>query len=961
MRLRLEQLPASKRAFQVEYRVPAGAGDSLQPQLDAALSSLSKYLEEPARLRIWDPVFPADERGTTLVALDAPERAVAVTAGRLPRLCFAAVCEGLALGSSPEVGAVVRVGEDERITVVGQGSLIRTDIGRRLLQSQSILVHEPALPEAADGVASTVVVAASVDPAGVRAHEARDVAVTLRQAVVRAERLDPSVSASAPAAELQTIARQGAAARNRALLVASQGVALLLAFAALAAVARRSDWQQLQSQLRTLSGSRRQALAALVAEIGVPVALGTSLGLLGVLAGASLAARSRSLPPSFVEFAVPRVVVAAIVAAGILALGVLLAVALSRPRSWRGIGGLEIAALTALGVILWQASTTDALDPAAIAGESGGRPLLLLSPALTTFAGGILLLRLLPFAFRLGERMARRSPLSLRLALLNVARAPTHAAAATAFLAVSLGGALFSFSYRETLERQGADAASFRAGAPWRVVERGASGQPSVAPLTRFQRITRENPVPILRLGGVLRGTGSLSNSRDVEVVALPRQRLDDLIGWRPEFSRLDRDQIGRRLATRASLDGPRLIEKADGIRIWARGFTTARRSVVVHLLLPGQAFSRIQLGSLDRRWTLLHGEIPPRLRGARVVAIEFTESEAPGVSSFDEGAIDLGPLEQRVGSGWSEVARFAAWAPAVSAGREASLVETAPRTAPVDDVVRLQLNGVSRALLAPDYRIPDPLPALVSPSVAASAVDGRVTLTILGRSLDLRIAAVAKLFPTVTSSPDQFAVLDYDALFAALNAASPGLVTPSEAWFFQAKERDFLTQLGRPPFQVQSVVEVEQLRKQFRTEPLAVGTKTVLLWSGVASAVLAVLGLGILTGASLRAEAGVLAEYQALGATPRTIARSTRIRVLVLSVMGMAAAVLGGAAATATVASFVALTASAERPLPPIAVAVAWRDGLVLLAGAAGAAVVVGGLLAGKALRTSLATRLRM
>src|SRR5439155_21595065 len=39
------------------------------------------------------------------------------------------------------------------------------------------------------------------------------------------------------------------------------------------------------------------------------------------------------------------------------------------------------------------------------------------------------------------------------------------------------------------------------------------------------------------------------------------------------------------------------------------------------------------------------------------------------------------------------------------------------------------------------------------------------------GRELAVRVAAVADRFPTVVRTPDSFVVLDYDTLFAALNA----------------------------------------------------------------------------------------------------------------------------------------------------------------------------------------------
>jgi hypothetical protein len=92
------------------------------------------------------------------------------------------------------------------------------------------------------------------------------------------------------------------------------------------------------------------------------------------------------------------------------------------------------------------------------------------------------LLRALPFALHAGERLSRRAPFGLRLALLGAARNPAQAAAATTFLAVALGAALFGLNYRATLDRQtGMPPVSppARAGVSWSAAPRRASTPPT--------------------------------------------------------------------------------------------------------------------------------------------------------------------------------------------------------------------------------------------------------------------------------------------------------------------------------------------------------------------------------------------------------------------------------------------------------------------------------------------------
>ncbi|MGH3115102.1 MAG: hypothetical protein ACRDOP_16685, partial [Gaiellaceae bacterium] len=251
-------------------------------------------------------------------------------------------------------------------------------------------------------------------------------------------------------------------------------------------------------------------------------------GLVGALV---LITRTRDLPSEFVGEALPLRTIAAILVLAALGAALLVASAAPRPRPRFGVGTLEVAALTALGLIVWQASSTSALDPDQIGQGAGGAPILLLTPALAVFAAGVLLLRLLPFGFRLAERLTRRAPLGIGLALVSAARNPAQAAAATTFLAVALGSALFSLNYRSTLEAQAEDAASFQVGAQWRVAGNASGAGP---PFTSLAEIASEPPTPVLRLTGAI---AEGAEQASVEVLALPASSLDDVAGWRDGFS----------------------------------------------------------------------------------------------------------------------------------------------------------------------------------------------------------------------------------------------------------------------------------------------------------------------------------------------------------------------------------------------------------------------------------------
>jgi ABC-type antimicrobial peptide transport system permease subunit len=113
-------------------------------------------------------------------------------------------------------------------------------------------------------------------------------------------------------------------------------------------------------------------------------------------------------------------------------------------------------------------------------------------------------------------------------------------------------------------------------------------------------------------------------------------------------------------------------------------------------------------------------------------------------------------------------------------------------------------------------------------------------------------------------------------------------------------------------------------------------------------------------TRTALRDERTLIAEYEALGVPPRSLARSVQIRLATLSALGLAAGGVGGVLTVALIGTYVAVTASGTRPLPSVEPAVAWTAGAVVLVGLATTAAIAAAWLAGRDLRRSVAARLR-
>ncbi len=981
VRQRVAELPPDERAIQVVYHlVPfeseqASAGDK-EVAVSVLLGDLAAIREAPQRVQLWSPI----DEGVRLVAAGDPQEAVTISDGRLPAGCADGVCEALALGGDFATGERIALTERVTILVVGRGALrpeaypsapgalasIPDPGDRALLVSE---IERPLVPLLRSS-GSSVITTAPLDPDALHGAELRSTIREVGRALVRTEQGGALVEAGAPLPLLADIARRGEIARERLLLIAGQGAVLILAFAAFAAATRRSETRLLEEQLDTLGASRGQILASRVVEAFVPCLVGALGAVIGLRVAAELVARRRELPASFVDAALPFSTVLAIVAVAAIAAGLLVAAVAPR-RARFGVGALELAAVTALVFVGWQAATTGGLDPERIAAGQGAGPVLLLLPALAFFATAVFVLRILPATMRLAERASRRAPLGLRLAFLTASRSPAQAAAATTFLAVALGSALFSLNYQATLERSARDEARFAAGASWRVVERSADDSTSTAdvtPLTRFASISSEEPTPVLRVGGEVRERFASGASLPVEVLALPSEQIRSLRGWRDDFSEASLPELAGLLrADPIQLRGIELADDASALRVWARSQKgRPPRVVTLHFLFPEeQRFAQLEFGVITPGWERLRVPLPERLRGAELVGLEFSPTAVPPNGIDPGGFVELGRIDQRLAAGWSALPALDSWeagAPgAVVAAPPSGAVIAAPfQRAPVGRGIHVDLTSSSLPLIRPATPLPEALPALASPSAAAAQVSGTVTVDLLGRQLPLRIVGRTDLFPTVTERPESFVVLDYATLFAALNVDQPGSARPSEAWFFEAQAPDFADRLETAPFRLKEAVGVEPLTARLLSDPLAAGTRDVLGLAAVGAAVLALLGLVLSARSALGSERLLLAEYEAMGVPPRTLARSAQMRLLLLSMLGVAAGILGAILAVRMVGAFVAVTGASTRPLPPVEPIVAWGGVAIVLAAVAVAGLATAAFLAGRSLRETAARRLR-
>ena len=928
----IERLSPAERAVRAGwFGIPAQAEP--YERLDrAARRSFGEVISRPPTRTVLFREKTIGGAYVSLGAVDGLGRWVRLASGHLPRTCTTSRCEVLQLrggGRLPRGFAVVGRGTLRTSLLFGDGiPAERNELERASLAPalQDNRYHQPAAPP--------LLLAASVDDLSrlpelgssyraygwVSALEPDDVdpwtvdAFSLGVARMRAALRGESFAfeGTAPTVELEAASERAGVGGRRLLLLGGQGAALLLAFAAFAAVRIRRETEEGSRRLTLLGVGPGSRLTTLLAQAGAVAVAGV------VVVWALAALVVAAVDPELARRALlstPALTGAALLAA---AAGAAIAVAaVARPPALAGrLGVLDVVALALLLAIV-AALVRGRADAERLLEEGESGVFLLALPAAVVIVAAIAAARLVAPLARAAERRVPPNAIAARLAAVSLARRPGVGAAATAFLVISVGLALFAATYGSTLERGQRDQAAFALGADFVLREdlRRLVPVRRVATDARLEALGPEvHAARVMRVAANVPSVGSLTG---VSALGLEPELLRSLRGT--ELEPPD-------LSAPARLVGPVLPRAAASLAVSGRTSdpnvslrAVVRRSDGEYVELPLAVPGRAALPAAARGGTLLGFRVvpPPRLqeRGADAGRAVVAELDLGPVTAGSTTLVD--GYEGWIGLGGATFGD----------GRL-----TATLTNQVDTWFRprQQLDGVA-------------LPAVVSPSVAAVAGEaGRLTLQIRGHPVAVRVAAVAPRFP---STRGEFAVVDRDALAAVLDLAAPGSGFSTEVWAnaeTPAAAAAARATLARPPYDVLVLDSRQAREEELRADPVARGALAMLAVAAVGALLLALLAIVLATVADLRDDRDELVDLESQGASPELLRRLVRLRQLGTGILGLVAGVVAGAVLAALVVDVVAVSASAEPPLPPLELTFAPSFGAVALAAAATLAAVL-------------------
>ncbi|GHD72530.1 ABC transporter permease [Streptomyces goshikiensis] len=597
--------------------------------------------------------------------------------------------------------------------------------------------------------------------------------------------------------------------------------------------------------------------------------------------------------------------------------------------------------------------------PAGGAGRLGVDPVLVAAPTLALCAGTLLVLRLLPFAARLGGRIAARGRgLGPALAGWQLARRPGRATGPVLLLVLAVSSGVLALGQHTAWSGSQRDQADFATAGGLRISES------ELAPLGRGGRYAAlpggERVLPVIRSRQDLPdGKAGQLLALDAAAVAERVPLREDLRDGRPMkelFSPLAADTAGSPGSAGIPLPGaPRRIDLDVTVQRTGDGsgprlglllrdrFGLTYQLPMVRLPDSGDATAAFNVGALVDAPV---GSAAPPLSIAGVLVSHSTSSGNAGQLAV------RGISVARDGSGPAVPLRVTAPAWTLSAPARSGSGASPNGLLLPDDQDRQDASGGAPPLLRLGYNGGAGSEVAVTtggagaadvPGIAThaylDAVDAKVgdvvPVTLAGTSVPVRITAAVGSLPTAGDT----AVAVDAATAGRLLAARGGLELPppDEWWLPAASAHDRAPAEAAAELRAGARTQRVELREEVAAglldDPLSAGPQAALAALALACAVLAAIGFAASAAAAARERGREFAILLALGAPRRDLARTAAAESGVLVGLGAGVGLALGAAIVHLVVPLVVLTPAARRPVPEVLVDLPAGETLLLTA----------------------------
>ncbi|MFD5511826.1 FtsX-like permease family protein [Streptomyces sp. NPDC127051] len=620
---------------------------------------------------------------------------------------------------------------------------------------------------------------------------------------------------------------------------------------------------------------------------------------------------------------------------------------------------LALLALAALAYQQLSRQSGDGLTagPAADGGRIGVDPVLVAAPTLALCAGTLLVLRLLPFAARLGGRIAARGRgLGPALVGWQLARRPGRATGPVLLLVLAVSSGVLALGQHAAWSASQRDQAEFATAGGLRI---SGSDLAAMGQAGRYAALPGgEGVIPVIR------GPQELPGGRAAQVLALDaagvaervplRADLRDGRGMRELFAPLSASASPgaggialpgkpQRIDLDVELRGSGGDSGHPGIGLLVRDrFGLTYRTPMVQLPATGAATASVDLGALTGA-PLGSAAAPLTLAG---IAVSYGSGEEGSGSDTGEPAATGAELAVRrlavaeTAAGRAEPvaastgAGAGAWTlsgPALTDGTAAA--ELIPGAQDGSELLRLRYRGgneartgIQLALAPPGAQSAAEVPGIATRAYLAgvgATVGDLVPVSLGGVSVPVRITAAIGSLPVAGDTALAVDLGSVGRLLAAGGARE--LPAPTEWWLPAKSAADTAPARAAAELRAGAGVQQVRLREEVAAglldDPLSAGPQSALAALAAACAVLAAIGFAASAAAGARERARESAVLLALGSPGRTLARTAAAESCLLVGLGCAVGVGLGAAIVHLVVPLVVLTPAARRPVPQVIV----------------------------------------
>jgi hypothetical protein len=722
-------------------------------------------------------------------------------------------------------------------------------------------------------------------------------------------------SLSAPFTALDEARAQASLAPQRLLLAGGGTIVALALFIVLAGGGLRRDQQAELERLGNAGARTRHCFLFVAVESGWLCAAALGVGAALGIGAAALLARGGGEPAGAI------LLHSVITPAGAITLGIgwlaatVLLGALVLVRSARPIDVLAVAAASAL--------------VAALAGGAGSdHAMTLLLAPLCCVAVGVLTFRAAGLVLQGAERVARSGPVLPRLALVNLARSPAVPALVIAFIAVATGLGGFALAYRSTLIRSAADQAADHVPLDVRVSPGPDFKTPlEAAPLQRWQALASGAVLPIRRTEANYTSGGQTVT---VPALGVPADGLTRIHGWRESDGSASLTALAQRLqpSDPVRVAGPILPAGTKWLSLRASS-QSLRVGVTADLRDSRGAIRQVAFGTANASAAFLRAPVPPGRWELEAVQLDeptglaitngHQNGENPAAATQSSTRLALGPLLALPASGRSLLSvPLAAW-------RGVGAAATAPAGSGAVATVTFATSGSPGVLRPAQPTDTHPVPVLADPQTAASAgPGGRIALTVDGLPVIARVVGVLNRFPTLPPDSAGFLIADQTTLAAALDAQLPGQGRTDELWISTGDPARLRAALGSGALaQLESSFRAD-IDHQLQDAPVARGVLGTLIAATALSVLLAVIGLLTTLLGGTRDER-VESDLEEQGVGPRGLRAELRVRLALVSVLGVITGLGIAALLTRLAVASVRAAGTVTSPRPPVVTVVPW------------------------------------